>query len=132
MIYKQTTNDITISVRVEYIVPDDEETTPQVWAWAYFITMENKGRDTVQLKTRHWTITDALGRVQTVDGVGVVGENPLLEPDDVYRYQSGCPLQTPSGSMTGYYMFENTDGEMMKIPVPAFSLDVPGQRRVLN
>lgn len=105
---------------------------PQVWAWAYFITMENKGRDTVQLKTRHWTITDALGRVQTVDGVGVVGENPLLEPDDVYRYQSGCPLQTPSGSMTGYYMFENKDGEMMKIPVPAFSLDVPGQRRVLN
>ncbi|MEM9964738.1 MAG: ApaG domain, partial [Asticcacaulis sp.] len=84
------------------------------------------------LKTRHWTITDALGRVQTVDGVGVVGENPLLEPDDVYRYQSGCPLQTPSGSMTGYYMFENKDGEMMKIPVPAFSLDVPGQRRVLN
>ncbi|MFT4091673.1 MAG: Co2+/Mg2+ efflux protein ApaG [Asticcacaulis sp.] len=132
MIYKQTTDDITISVRVEYLQPEEDETVQQVWAWAYFITMQNHRADRVQLKTRHWTITDALGRVQTVEGVGVVGETPFLEPEDTYRYQSGCPLQTSSGSMSGYYIFESEDGQIMKIPVPAFSLDVPDQRRVLN
>ncbi len=131
MDYHHTSNAITVRVEVEY-VPQDEHPGDDRHVWAYHITMSNGGAFTVQLKTRHWTITDAMGRVQEVEGPGVVGETPVLKPGDSYTYSSGCPLTTSSGAMSGYYMFERADGVPLRVIIPAFSLDLPGAKRVLN
>ena len=131
MDYEHTSNAITVRVEVEY-VPQEDAGRGNRYVWAYHIAISNGGMFTVQLKTRHWTITDAKGRVQQVDGPGVVGETPVLEPGERFTYSSGCPLETPSGSMSGYYMFERADGVPLKVTIPAFSLDLPDTKRVLN
>ena len=100
--------------------------------WAYTITLTNHGQETVQLKTRHWRITDANGRLQEVRGAGVVGEQPVLKPGDSYEYTSGTPLPTPSGIMVGTYQMETDQGERFDVRVPAFSLDSPYQPIKLN
>ncbi len=100
--------------------------------WTYTIDITNLGGETVQLKTRHWRITDALGRLQEVKGPGVVGEEPVLEPGDSYEYTSGVPLPTPSGFMTGSYGMITTDGEHFDIEIPAFSLDSSYAERTIN
>ena len=92
----------------------------------------NRGAVTVQLKTRHWRITDGFGRVQEVRGAGVVGEEPVLEPGASYEYTSGVPLPTPSGFMVGTYGMVTPDGEQFDIDIPAFSLDGPETKRTLN
>ncbi len=131
MSYQHTSNAVTVSVVVEYL-PRDEHGDQGRHVWAYHITLKNTGPFTVQLKTRHWTITDGLGRVQEVDGPGVVGQTPVLRPGGDYSYTSGCPLETDSGAMSGYYMFEREDGVPLKVVIPAFSLDLPDAKRVLN
>ena len=93
--------------------------------WAYTITLTNRGRETVQLKTRHWRITDANGKLQEVRGAGVVGEQPVLKPGENYEYTSGVPLPTPSGFMVGSYGMVTAAGEPFDIEIPAFSLDLP-------
>lgn len=130
--YQHTSNAVTVSVEVEYVPRDDNAEGVERHVWAYHITMRNAGPWTVQLKTRHWTIIDAQGRVHKVDGPGVVGETPVLEAGESFTYSSGCPLETDSGAMSGYYMFEREDGVPLKVTIPAFSLDLPGGRRVLN
>ena len=85
-------------------------------------------RETVQLKTRHWRITDANGRLQEVKGPGVVGEEPLLKPGESFEYTSGVPLPTPSGFMTGSYGMVTAAGEHFDIEIPAFSLDSSSRR----
>ncbi|MGZ3304316.1 MAG: Co2+/Mg2+ efflux protein ApaG [Asticcacaulis sp.] len=132
MSYSQTTHGITIEVDVEYIPQAEHGRGPGAHVWAYHIRMVNGSEVTVQLRTRHWDITDGQGRTQVVDGEGVVGETPVLHPGEAYRYASGCPLNTPSGSMSGWYMFERGDGSWLKVIIPAFSLDVPDANRVLN
>jgi ApaG protein len=131
MSYQHTSHGVTVRVEVDFI-PQDKGSGNERYLWAYHITLINGSDETVQLKTRHWTIVDALGRVQTVDGPGVVGETPVLKPGQAYTYSSGCPLSTPSGTMSGHYMFETPDGRPLKIIIPAFSLDLPDARRVLN
>ena len=86
----------------------------------------------MQLVNRHWCITDARGQMQEVQGEGVVGEQPTLQPGQAFEYTSGTPLGTPSGIMAGSYEMENTDGERFEIEIPAFSLDSPYQARQLN
>ena len=81
---------------------------------------------------RRWTITDALGRIEEVRGSGVVGEQPVIQPGDSFAYASGCPLSTPSGSMVGAYFMTDADGHGFEAAIPAFSLDTPDARRVLN
>ena len=132
MSYSQTTHGITVHVNVDYIPPSDHNHGPDRHVWAYHIRLVNAGDATVQLRTRHWDITDAAGRVQVVDGEGVVGETPVLEIGQSYTYSSGCPLTTPSGTMSGWYMFERGDGAWIKVAIPAFSLDLPDAHRVLN
>ena len=100
--------------------------------WAYTITLTNHGGDTVQLKTRHWRITDAHGRLQEVRGAGVVGETPVLKPGENYEYTSGVPLPTPSGFMVGTYGMVTETGEPFDIDIPAFSLDLPEGGRTIN
>ena len=100
--------------------------------WAYTITLTNLGRETVQLKTRHWRITDANGRLQEMRGTGVVGEQPVLKPGQNYEYTSGVPLPTPSGFMVGSYGMVTETGEPFDIDIPAFSLDLPQEGRTIN
>ncbi len=122
--YVRTTNDITVSVNPIYL---DDQSSPgdNHYVWAYRVRIENNSHSTVQLKRRHWKITDAFGRIQEVQGAGVVGEQPVLHPGDSYEYTSGTPLPTPSGIMVGRYQMETEGGERFDVDIPAFSLDSP-------
>ncbi len=129
--YEKTTRAITISVRPFYLdkqsEPDEEH-----YVWAYRVSIENSGEETVQLLNRHWRITDKLGRLQEVKGSGVVGEQPVLNPGDSFEYTSGTPLQTPSGIMVGTYEMESAEGERFDVEIPAFSLDSPYDSAPIN
>ena len=129
--YTATTRDIRVTVEPTYL---DDQSAPadNHFVWAYTVTIENMGRETVQLLTRHWKITDARGDLHEVRGSGVIGEQPTLEPGDKYEYTSGTPLATPSGIMMGTYQMENERGEEFDIAIPAFSLDSPYQPVRLN
>lgn len=122
--YQQTTRDIAITVQPKYL-EDQSSPTDNYYVWAYRVLIENKGRETVQLRTRYWQITDAQGRVQEVRGPGVVGEQPVLQPGQKFEYTSGTPLATPSGIMVGTYQMQTTGGEAFDVRIPAFSLDSP-------
>jgi len=122
--YEAITEDIRVTVKPVYL-EDQSEPDESHYVWAYHVTIENLGKRTVQLRNRHWTITDAQGRVQEVRGPGVVGEQPVLAPGEIFEYTSGTPLTTPSGVMVGAYEMEGPDGNMFEIAVPAFSLDSP-------
>jgi ApaG protein len=129
--YSETTRAIKVTVRPFYLEqhssPDDSR-----YVWAYHVRIENGGGETVQLRNRHWQITDSQGRVQEVRGPGVVGEQPTLAPGESFEYTSSCPLPTPSGFMVGDYEMETTGGENFLVQVPAFSLDTPQQPTRLN
>jgi ApaG protein len=124
--YSATTRHIRVTVRPDYL---DEQSAPNDnhFVWAYHVTIENMGSETVQLLARHWQITDGRGELHEVRGPGVIGEQPTLEPGDKYEYTSGTPLATPSGIMTGSYQMENERGEAFDVKIPAFSLDSPYQ-----
>jgi ApaG protein len=89
-------------------------------------------RTRCSLVARYWRIVDENGHVEEVRGPGVVGEQPILGPDDSYQYVSGCPLMTPSGTMAGYYEMLDDAGNPFRVTIPAFSLDMPGAKRILN
>lgn len=131
MLYSDTTRDIRVTVEPRFL-PDQSQPADNHYVWAYHVRIENLGRETVRLRTRHWKITDALGRLQEVRGPGVVGEQPLLHPGAFFTYTSGTPLSTPSGIMAGSYGMESATGERFDIAIPAFSLDSPHQQRCLN
>lgn len=100
--------------------------------WLYTVEIRNEGAASVQLMSRHWKITDALGRIQEVRGDGVVGKQPVLGPGEEFRYTSGCPLPTPTGFMTGTYLMAGPSGIQFDAIIPAFSLDSPHMNRSLN
>lgn len=108
-------------------VPDEGR-----YFWAYTVEITNLGTTTVQLKTRHWMITDANGRREIVRGPGVVGKTPTLAPGNSFTYTSGCPLSTPSGIMSGSYQMEQAGGPMLDVTIPSFSLDSPYTKRSIN
>ena len=96
------------------------------YAFAYTITIENKSKAPVQLKTRHWEIIDALNTVEIVKGKGVIGQTPILKPGELYRYTSGCVLISPLGAMRGYYSMLNLEtDEVFKVVIPTFKLSAP-------
>jgi len=129
--YSETTHGIRITVRPNYL---DDQSSPDEnhFVWAYHVRIENQGPVTVQLKSRHWKITDAMGRLQEVQGPGVVGEQPVLQPGESFEYTSGTPLSTPSGIMAGSYQMQGPDGQVFDVTIPAFSLDSPHQPIRLN
>jgi ApaG protein len=129
--YEAITHKIRVRVTPEY-VPAQSEPEDDYFFWAYNVEITNLGKETVQLKTRHWRITDANGRTEEVRGPGVVGEQPVLEPGQSFNYSSGCPLKTPQGLMVGSYQMVGDDGRMIDVAIPAFSLDSPFNRPVLN
>jgi ApaG protein len=130
--YRTTTRGIEVQVTPRFL---SERSSPEngYFFWAYTIEITNRGSSQVQLKTRHWKITDANGRLQEVRGAGVVGETPVLEPGESFEYTSGVPLPTPSGFMTGTYGMVAASGEGFDVQIPAFSLDSGAQeKRTLN
>ncbi|OWK30857.1 Co2+/Mg2+ efflux protein ApaG [Sphingomonas mucosissima] len=120
----ETTQGITVRVSVSYL-PEQSEPGRGRWFWAYHIRIENDGEQAVQLLTRHWTITDGRGARHSVEGEGVVGEQPLIAPGASYDYVSGCPLATPTGSMLGSYRMIGADGARMDVAIPKFALIAP-------
>lgn len=130
--YRETTRGVTVSVQTAYLA---EQSDPDEgsWVWAYKVRIENAGPETVQLLRRTWRITDAQGRMQTVEGPGVVGKQPVLRPGQAFEYTSGTPLGTASGFMTGaYHMIVVATGESFDAAVPAFSLDSPTPSRQVH
>jgi ApaG protein len=129
--YRAVTRQIEVTVEPNFM-PDRSSAEKSRYFWSYTIVITNNGEETVQLKTRHWIITDAAGRRQDVRGEGVVGEQPVLAPGEHFEYTSGVPLPTTSGFMTGHYQMVSETGEQFEIEVPTFSLDSPDGERVLN
>ena len=129
--YTATTRAIKVTVKPQYL-PDQSDPLKSQYVWAYQVRIENKGGETVQLRSRHWKITDGMGRRQEVKGPGVVGKTPRLRPGETFEYTSGTPLSTPSGFMGGSYQMVSESGENFDIEIPTFSLDTPGQSRQLN
>lgn len=129
--YSAVTRNIEVRVTPRFM---SERSSPEngYYFWAYTINIVNHGAETVQLKTRHWRITDAQGKLQEVRGAGVVGEQPTLKPGQSYEYTSGVPLPTPSGFMVGSYGMVTDGGFNFSIDIPAFSLDSPSKSRTLN
>ena len=129
--YARTTRGITVTVEPIYLAA---QSTPERnhYVWAYRVHITNGGRETVQLMTRHWQITDSTGRTEEVRGDGVVGEQPTLKPGESFEYTSGTPLGTPSGIMAGSYQLETESGERFDVAVPAFSLDSPHHKSRLH
>jgi ApaG protein len=129
--YRAVTRQIEVKVSPRFM-PERSSPENGYFFWAYTIMLTNLGGETVQLKTRHWRITDAHGRLQEVRGAGVVGEEPVLAPGENFEYTSGVPLPTSSGFMTGSYGMVTAAGERFDIAVPAFSLDTPQRERTIN
>lgn len=115
---------INVQVRTTYM---DDESAPEAgrYFFTYTVTIRNVGSIAAQLRTRHWIITDANGKVQEVRGDGVVGEQPHLAPGEGFKYTSGTIIETPVGSMHGSYQMLADDGVQFDAEIPAFRLAVP-------
>lgn len=129
--YKAITRDISVVVTPQFL-PEHSDAEAMRFVWAYTVEITNHSTQRVQLMARRWVITDALGREQIVEGIGVVGEQPILNAGETYRYTSGCPLKTASGIMAGVYHMIDEHGASFDVVIPTFSLDSPSQRHFLN
>jgi len=120
--------EISVSAATQFLAEQSDPSTGR-YVFAYTITIRNSGTMPAQLISRHWIITDAEGHVQEVRGLGVVGHQPLLKPDESFEYTSGCALATPVGTMKGSYQMTAEDGTQFDAPIPEFTLAMP---RVLH
>jgi ApaG protein len=120
--------DITVAARTAFI-PDQSDLDSGRYVFAYTITITNTGTLPAQLVSRHWVITDANNQVQEVRGEGVVGEQPLLRPNESFQYTSGTAIATPVGTMRGTYQMVAEDGKQFDAAIPEFTLSMP---RVLH
>lgn len=114
-----------VTVRPLYL-PDHSHPERDEYVFAYFVRIENIGRKTAQLLSRYWHIFDAIGEETEVRGDGVVGEQPVIGPGEVYEYQSFCVLKSPRGFMQGSYRFIGSDDILFDVPIPRFDLTVAG------
>jgi ApaG protein len=121
-------HEISVLARTLYI-SDQSDPDSGRYVFAYTINIKNTGNVTAQLISRHWIITDANDLVQEVRGLGVIGEQPLLKPDESFEYTSGAAIATPVGTMRGSYQMVAEDGVQFDAPIPEFTLSVP---RVLH
>lgn len=129
--YECITRGIRVQVDPMYL-EDQSDPTESRHVWAYTVRIDNESDAIVQLKTRHWQITDAFGFTDLVDGDGVVGEQPIIRPGEGFEYTSGAPLATPSGLMVGRYGMTTDAGEAFEVNIPAFSLDSPYELRQIH
>lgn len=118
----QITKGIKISIETKYNGTNARNNT-NYHLFAYIITIENKSSETVQLKDRFWMIFDSLNKTEVVQGEGVIGQTPILKPNDIYKYSSGCFLDSDIGAMKGFYTMINTNTlEYFKVHIPTFQL----------
>lgn len=110
---------------IPQFIPDQSDPENDRYLFAYTITIRNVGQVPVQLVSRHWIITDANNHVQEVRGLGVVGQQPLLQPGESYQYTSGSSLTTPIGTMKGSYQMVAEDGTHFEAEIPEFVLAIP-------
>ena len=122
---KATTDGVAVEVKSTYL---EHQSMPDMgrFVFAYNVTILNKGQETVQLRSRHWVITDSLSQIREVRGPGVVGEQPLLRPGESFSYSSGSIIPTQWGTMHGEYIMERTDGSTFEAAIPSFMLMGPG------
>ena len=116
--------EFSVSVRPQF-VPEHSNPDEDKFLFAYTVTIRNTGDVAAQLISRHWVITDANNKVDEVQGLGVVGEQPMLKPGEAFEYTSGCPIATPVGSMRGSYQCVAEDGTRFEAPIPEFFLSMP-------
>jgi ApaG protein len=119
-----TTNGIRVQVETRYL-PDQSSPRENQYLFAYRIKISNEGVETAQLISRHWVITDADGHVEQVQGPGVVGEQPVLDPGKSFEYTSFCPLRTSVGTMHGTYQMVRADGDEFEAVIAPFTLATP-------
>ena len=129
--YMALTRGVKVEVTPRFL-PEQSDPARARYAWAYTVRIENVGALALQLVSRRWIITDALNRVEEIEGPGVVGEQPTLAPGEAFEYTSGCPLSTPSGMMRGAYRMLTASGESFDAEIPEFSLHLPEAARRLN
>ncbi|HUF19603.1 MAG TPA: Co2+/Mg2+ efflux protein ApaG [Burkholderiales bacterium] len=125
---EQSKYEVTVSARSVYL-PDESDEAQARFVFAYTITITNTGTKAAQLVSRHWVITDSDSRIQEVRGLGVVGQQPLLHPQESFEYTSGTAIATPVGTMHGSYQMLAEDGVQFDAPIPEFTLSAP---RVLH
>jgi ApaG protein len=119
---------VAVSAIPQFIVDQSDPATER-YVFAYTITIENVGTVPAQLISRHWIITDGNSRVQEVRGLGVIGQQPLLNPGETFEYTSGCQLDTPVGTMRGSFQMTAEDGTQFDADIAEFTLSIP---RVLH
>ena len=124
----QQTYECLVTVKTQYLA-DQSNIDASQYVFSYTIQITNSGKVAAQLISRHWVITDANNKVQEVRGLGVIGDQPLLEPGASYEYTSGTMLNTPVGTMHGTYQFTAVDGTQFDVEIPTFTLAMP---RVLH
>jgi len=122
--HEAVTRDIVVRVSVAFL-PEQSDPDRGRWFWAYHVRIENKGDTPAQLLTRRWLITDGRGAQHRVEGEGVVGEQPVVQPGKSFDYVSGCPLATPTGAMEGSYQMLDADGLGFDVAIPRFGLIAP-------
>jgi ApaG protein len=118
------TRGIRVQVRSQYL-PERSSPRDGQYLFAYHIRIANEGDETAQLVSREWIISDADGRVERVQGPGVVGETPVLSPGEAFEYTSFCPLKTPVGSMHGTYQMVTASGDRFDAVISPFTLAIP-------
>lgn len=116
--------EIEVTVETQFL-PEQSDPDAERYFFAYRIHITNVGSVPAQLVSRHWIITDAAGKVEEVRGLGVVGNQPLLQPGESFEYSSGCPLPTPVGTMKGTYQMVAEDGTRFDAPISEFVLAMP-------
>jgi ApaG protein len=130
--YEAETDGVLVRVEPQFL-PQESDPDENRYVWAYTIEIVNCSTETIRLVSRYWRIMDENGLTQEVRGPGVVGEQPVLEPGESFRYTSAAPLAAPSGVMVGAYsMLRVANGEPFDIAVPAFPLDSPHQSKLAN
>ena len=120
--------EISVSTQTQYVAEQSDEANNR-FVFTYTITMRNTGSVAAQLISRHWIISDSDSKTQEVRGLGVVGAQPMLKPDESFEYTSGTAIATPVGTMRGSYQMVAEDGTQFEAPIPEFTLSVP---RVLH
>ncbi|MHA1540184.1 MAG: Co2+/Mg2+ efflux protein ApaG [Alphaproteobacteria bacterium] len=129
--YEKTTNNIKVMVNA-YRLKEESNPEESAYAWSYHVKIKNEGDELVQLRRRHWKITDQFGLVSEVRGAGVTGEQPILRAGEMFEYTSGTYLKTPTGRMVGTYKMQKQDGTSFDVDIPVFFLETHEKEEVVN
>ena len=117
-------NNIKIDIESDFI-PELSNNEDSLFYFTYKVSIHNLGDTKVQLLSRHWNIIDGLGREKSINGEGVIGKKPIIDPGKSYMYKSYCPLKTEFGSMNGFYTMKDEEGNLFKTAIPDFGLIAP-------